>query len=162
MLLPSVPIHEIDIYRYMWDGAVAAAGVSPYRFAPQQVLDALEGSEVSDPELSRLVRLHDQSPSLASALARIHYGDLPSPYPGVSQAVFTLAARLTPDTASSAVRLVIMKELLVVFDLATLLVVVLLLGKRAATRPGAWLTAGRRWCSKRLPGVDISIRSPSS
>jgi hypothetical protein len=139
VLLPSLPIHEIDIYRYMWDGAVLAEGISPYRFAPQQVLNALEDRSVSNPELRRLLQLHDQSPSLASALAQIHYGDLPSPYPGVSQAVFALAARLTPDTASSAVRLVIMKELLVVFDLATLLVVVLLL--RETGRNQAWCLA---------------------
>lgn len=129
VLLPTVPIHEIDIYRYMWDGAVLAEGISPYRFSPQQVRDALKDRPVADPELRRLVGRCDRSPSLAAALARVHYGELPSPYPIVSQAVFTLAAHWTPDSASSEVRLVIMKELLVAFDLATLLVVVLLLGE---------------------------------
>ncbi len=136
VLLPSLPVHEIDIYRYIWDGAVLAEGVSPYRFTPQQVLEALEDRSPSSLELSRLVHLHEQSPSLAAALARVHYGDLPSPYPIVSQAVFATAAYLTPDTASPEVRLVIMKELLVAFDLATLLVVVLLLGETGRNR--AW------------------------
>ncbi len=36
----SWPILEIDIYRYIWDGAVTLEGVSPYRYSPQQVLSA--------------------------------------------------------------------------------------------------------------------------
>ena len=38
-LLPSEPIQEIDIYRYVWDGLVAQQGVSPFRFSPQQVCE---------------------------------------------------------------------------------------------------------------------------
>ena len=37
VLLFSVPIQEVDIYRYLWDGAVSTAGVSPFRFSPEQV-----------------------------------------------------------------------------------------------------------------------------
>ena len=29
LLLPSIPMHEIDIYRYIWDGAVLREGISP-------------------------------------------------------------------------------------------------------------------------------------
>ena len=41
LLLPSHPIQEIDLYRYIWDGEVSAAGVSPWEFSPAQVLAAL-------------------------------------------------------------------------------------------------------------------------
>jgi hypothetical protein len=139
VLLPSVPIHEIDVYRYMWDGAVLAEGISPYKFTPQQVREAVDEGAGSDSDLGRLVRMQQRSPSLAAALAQVHYGEYPSPYPMVSQAVFGLASRLTPDTASPGVRLVIMKELLVAFDLATLLVIVFLLGETG--RNQAWCLA---------------------
>jgi alpha-1,6-mannosyltransferase len=33
-LLPSQPHQSEDVYRYIWDARVAAAGISPYRFAP--------------------------------------------------------------------------------------------------------------------------------
>jgi len=28
VMLPSIPMYEIDVYRYIWDGAVCAEGVS--------------------------------------------------------------------------------------------------------------------------------------
>ena len=34
MLLPTRPTLSDDIYRYVWDGRVQAAGISPYRYAP--------------------------------------------------------------------------------------------------------------------------------
>ncbi len=127
VLLPSTPIHEIDIYRYIWDGAVTAEGLNPYQFSPQQVLDATGSNDPHEPDLNHLVQIQNRSDSLAYSLGRIHYGDLPSPYPMVSQWVFALAAKLTPDAAAPDVRLMIMKGLLVLFDVATLLLVVLLL-----------------------------------
>jgi len=144
IMLPSVPMHEIDIYRYIWDGAVMAEGISPYRFAPQQVLDAVDSAQGSDDlELQRLVALQSRSESLAYGLGRIHYGDLPSPYPMVSQAAFALAAQLTPDAASSHARMVGMKLLVVLFDMATLLVVMALV-KEVGLHPGWSIAYG--WC----------------
>ncbi len=144
VLLPSVPIHEIDIYRYLWDGAVLAEGVSPYRYPPQQVLRAADQPpEQIGAELRKLIELRDRSESLAYSLKRIHYGELTSPYPPVSQAVFALSAMLTPDAASPHSRLVLMKGLLVLFDVATLLVVIGLL-KEVGMHPG-WSVA-YAWC----------------
>jgi len=34
MLLPARPTLSDDIYRYVWDGRVQAAGISPYRYTP--------------------------------------------------------------------------------------------------------------------------------
>jgi len=144
VLLPSTPIHEIDIYRYLWDGAVVAEGISPYRYAPEQVLEASElPSDQLDSELVKLVELRYQSESLGESLERIHYGYLPSPYPPVSQSVFALSAILTPDAASLRARMVTMKGLLVLFDMATLLVVIALL-KEVGMHPGWSVAYG--WC----------------
>lgn len=132
ILLVSVPIQEIDIYRYLWDGAVANAGVSPFRFAPGQVRNA-SGGQVTDPQLARLVRLRDSNSSLATILSRIHYGDLPTIYPPVSQVVFAAVTLVTPPDASVAVRVMTMKAGLLGFDMATLVVLVRLL--RRTQRP---------------------------
>lgn len=144
ILLPSIPMHEIDLYRYIWDGAVLAEGVSPYRYPPKQVVEAVNAGGVDhDPVLQQLVELQASSGSLNESLNTIHYGQYPSPYPVVSQAVFALAAHVTPDASSSHTRMVIMKALLVLFDLATLWIVILLL-RETGRHPGWSLAYG--WC----------------
>ena len=100
VLLFSVPIQEVDIYRYLWDGAVSTAGVSPFRFSPEQVRVAAGESNQTDETLRRLVNLLDAQPVLADILERIHYGDLPTVYPPVSQLVFTAATLTTPNSVS--------------------------------------------------------------
>ncbi len=142
LMLPSVPMHEIDLYRYLWDGAVVTAGVSPYRYAPQEVLPAATAAP-ADRQLGALVSLRARSASLAESLGRIHYAELPSPYPPVSQAVFALAAVMTPDQASTFSRVLTMKVLLVLLDLATLLVVMQLV-RQTGVHPGWSLAYG--WC----------------
>ena len=144
ILLPSIPMHEIDIYRYLWDGAVFADGVSPHHYSPRQVRDAIKAPvPSSDPTLQQLVELQATSQSLSKSLRTIHQEHLPSPYPMVSQVVFAVSAIITPDNSSSHTRLVIMKALLVLMDLATLLVVMLLLHD-VAVHPGLSLAYG--WC----------------
>src|SRR5262249_10892434 len=66
-LIPRAPDLSDDLYRFLWDGRVAAAGISPYRFAP----DA--------PELA------DIDPALR---AQGGHRDMRTVYPPVSQAVF--------------------------------------------------------------------------
>lgn len=136
LLLWTPPIQEVDIYRYVWDGAVASQGVSPYRYPPAAVLAAHDGPATdaggTSPELARLVGLLDASPGLADALRRVHYPELTTIYPPVSQAVFTVTAMLTPLDASVFTRITIMKIALLVFDMATVGMVFWLL--RAAGR----------------------------
>ncbi|NOY40260.1 MAG: hypothetical protein GXP26_00285 [Planctomycetes bacterium] len=144
ILLPSVPMHEIDIYRYIWDGAVLADGVNPYRYSPQQVREAVENpAKFQKEDLQKLVALQARNASLAASLKQIHYGELSSPYPLVSQAVFAWAALVTPEKVSLHTRLVVMKLLLVLFDLATLLVVIALL-REVKLHPGLSIAYG--WC----------------
>ncbi|MBI3863080.1 MAG: hypothetical protein HY290_14405 [Planctomycetia bacterium] len=125
-LLLSDPIEEIDLYRYLWDGSATIQGVSPFRYSPHQVLAASAESDLPD-DLARLVRLRDSAPEMTIILKKVHFGELPTIYPPVSQAVFALCAWTTPQTASLFVRMTFMKAWFVGFDLATLFVVLRLL-----------------------------------
>ncbi len=135
VLIPSTPIQEIDIYRYLWDGASVAQGVSPYRYSPEQVLQADETTPTPE-DLRRLIGLRDGMPSLAEALQRIHYADLTTLYPMTSQAVFAMAFAFTPSGTSLFQRVLVLKGLVVCFDLATLFVLFALLKKTG--RSPAW------------------------
>lgn len=142
LLLPTPPIQEIDIYRYLWDGAVTAHGLSPYRYAPAQVLT--NGVEADDEgELTPYVELRERIAAQNETLRRIHYPELTTIYPPVSQIVFAFGDRLTPSGASLRYRMVTLKAVLLLFDLGT---IVLLLGllKALSWHPG-WSIA-YAWC----------------
>jgi len=126
VLLFSVPIQEVDIYRYLWDGAVSTTGVSPFRYSPDQVR-AAASSVSADEELQELVGMLDREPALVEILRRVHFGQLPTIYPPVSQAVFAAAAFTTPRESSIATHVFVMKAWLVGFDVATLILVIGLL-----------------------------------
>jgi alpha-1,6-mannosyltransferase len=69
------PILSTDVYRYVWDGRVQAAGINPYRFVP------------ADPALSAL---RD-----ASVFPNVNRADSAvTIYPPVAQAFFYLATRV--------------------------------------------------------------------
>lgn len=112
----SLPIQEVDIYRYIWDGAVLSEGVSPFRYSPQTVLNT---HDTTDPQLAKLVSRRDRDEGLATTLRRVHFGELTTVYPLTSQVVFAAADRVTPAGASATGRRRIMKAIVVAFDLAT-------------------------------------------
>lgn len=141
-LLLCDPIEEIDLYRYVWDGAVSTQGVSPFRYSPQQVLASSADDALPD-DLATLVRLRDRSPELTAILRRVHFGELPTIYPPVSQLVFAVCSWLTPEGSSVSTRLTLMKAWFVAFDLATLALVVRLLSQ--ADRHRGWAIA-YGWC----------------
>lgn len=147
VLLFSEPIQEIDIYRYLWDGAVTSHGVNPIRYAPATVLRADDpgnyGAKPLPDDFQRLIRLRDESPSLAEVLARVHYSDLPTIYPPVSQVVFALGDRLTPPAASLSTRVTILKAVLLAFDMVTIGLIWLLVNM--AGRHVGWVIA-YAWC----------------
>jgi alpha-1,6-mannosyltransferase len=69
------PILSTDVYRYVWDGRVQAAGINPYRFVPaDSALSALRDASIF-PNINR-----------ANSAVTI--------YPPVAQAFFYLATRL--------------------------------------------------------------------
>jgi len=70
------PYLSDDIYRYVWDGRVQAAGINPYRFVPDSPeLEPLQDSRI---------------------FPRINRGDYaPTIYPPVAQAIFLGATRVS-------------------------------------------------------------------
>ncbi|APZ96482.1 hypothetical protein [Fuerstiella marisgermanici] len=143
LLLFSDPIQEVDAYRYLWDGKVAAASVSPFKYSPEQVLTASAQDGDAAEDLRRLVELRDRSAANTEILRRVHFGELTTVYPPVSQLVFTAAACVTPHSASVQTQLLVMKSIVVAFDLATFWLLIALL--KFVGRPAEWSIA-YAWC----------------
>ncbi|QDV82197.1 hypothetical protein [Stieleria magnilauensis] len=142
VMLFSLPIQEVDIYRYVWDGAVSTAGVSPFRYSPGQVNSA-ELASNGDKDLLTLAKMRDDDPALAEILNRVHFPELPTIYPPTSQAVFAAANLTTPSSSSVLTRVFIMKAWFIGLDIATLFVVIGLL-RRCAKPIG--LCVIYAWC----------------
>ena len=152
VLLPSTPIQEVDIYRYLWDGFTSSRGISPYRYSPQQVLEA-SASTQSGADLARLARHSGQCESMRAILQRVHFPELPTVYPPVSQVVFLAAAITTPSDATLASRVIVMKIWLLLFDMLTLALVVWLL-RVTRMPPGLAILYG--WCPLLLKEIANS------
>jgi alpha-1,6-mannosyltransferase len=75
-LLPAPPFLSSDIYRYVWDGQVQAAGINPYRYVP------------ADPALAGL-----RDPAVFPRINRATYAR--TIYPPAAQAIFGLVGRVT-------------------------------------------------------------------
>ncbi len=100
LLLITTPTLSDDVYRYLWDGNVATAGVNPYAYA----LDApeLDSLHISARELAN-------NPSLGS------------PYLPVAQVTFAATASVAPSEPLA------LQTVMVGFDLAAAVVIVGLL-----------------------------------
>ena len=152
VVLVSEPIQEVDIYRYIWDGAVLDEGVNPYQYSPANVRNTIEASSLfaddgppddsppddspsngspsegnSAEELAKLAAMAKAQPGLREVLRRVHFGELPTVYPPVSQYVFRFAHRLTPEDANAVLHTRVMKSIIVLFDLGVMGVLCLLL-----------------------------------
>ena len=110
LLLPTAPTLSTDVCRYVWDGRLSAAGVSPYRYLPQA------------PELARF-----RSDWLYSCL---NHPDWHTIYPPGAQLLFWGVVRWLSDD------IVVAKAVLVAFDLLTLALVAGWLA--AIGRPASW------------------------
>jgi len=75
VLLMTEPLLSTDIYRYVWDGKVQAAGINPYRYIPADQALAVLRDEAVYPNINR--------PDYAHTI-----------YPPVAQMFFFLATRL--------------------------------------------------------------------
>lgn len=85
--LQGVPsILEDDYNRYLWDGAVAASGLNPYAYSPEQVLELRQENPVFDD-------LINQS---KGAFANINHPEFSTVYPPAAQAVFALTHWISP------------------------------------------------------------------
>ena len=112
----TTPILEIDYYRYMWDGMVVNEGVSPYRFAPDEVIWSQETGDVELSKLKSFVADHETAQLICE---RIHFEEHTTIYPPISQAVFAVCMWVVPDQSSWFIHLLAMKFTLVLFDLGT-------------------------------------------
>jgi hypothetical protein len=136
VLLGSTPILEIDLYRYLWDGNVAATTGDPYKYAP---IEFVQWQYESDERLpfsrseSELAWLQEFGSSQNTSMQEVmqimsqHFGQFTSPYPPVSQIVFVAAHKCCLEDASLKTRVVVLKTILTLFDLATGLVLIAIL-----------------------------------
>ena len=122
LVLAAPPLLSTDIYRYVWDGRVQAAGINPYRYIP------------ADPALAPLRDMAPNAgpsagPNAAAIYPNINRADTaPTIYPPAAQALFALVGLVAPSIWT-------MKAALLAFDLLATAAALLLL--RAARRPAA-------------------------
>ena len=114
-LFASEPMLEDDYQRYLWDGAVTATGHNPYVQAPR---DAGTGG------------LGELAQEAGQVFARINHADLKTIYPPVAQGAFALAYMVRPWSLTA------WRSVLLLFDLASLALILLLL--REAGRSPLW------------------------
>lgn len=103
VLVPNAPILSDDLYRYLWDGKVSAAGISPYAYAP----DAPE-----------LAALRD-----SAIWPRINRRGSPTIYPPVTQRAFAVSWLAGVRTPSA------WKTLAVTLDVAAMALLALALAR---------------------------------
>ncbi len=112
IMMTSTPMLETDFYRYMWDGAVLANGVSPYRYSPE------EAAKPSDSVPIALQKLAHES---GNVITQVNHPQLRTIYPPVAQVFFAAAYYLGPWSMLS------LRIVLVVFDAATFLLLLAVL-----------------------------------
>jgi alpha-1,6-mannosyltransferase len=117
VLFASEPMLEDDYQRYLWDGAVTASGNNPYAVAPKYA--AAEGNDLGQVAREAGLVIH-----------RINHSGLKTMYPPVAQAAFALAYAIKPRS------LIAWRSVLLVFDLATLGLILRLL--REVGRSPLW------------------------
>jgi len=101
-ILFAPPYLSDDIYRYVWDGRVQAAGINPYRFVP----DSSELGWLRDGRIYPRINRSDYAPTI---------------YPPVAQAIF-LAATRASESITWMKAVMVGFEALAVFMLVRLLV----------------------------------------
>ncbi|HEY9403866.1 MAG TPA: glycosyltransferase family 87 protein [Pyrinomonadaceae bacterium] len=93
-VLVAPPLLSDDIYRYVWDGRVQAAGINPYRHVP--AADALR--PLRDAEIYQNINRRDYAPTI---------------YPPLAQVIFFLTTRVSETVGW-------MKTVMVLFEAAGL------------------------------------------
>ncbi|MFN7961049.1 MAG: glycosyltransferase 87 family protein [Thermoanaerobaculia bacterium] len=139
-----------DLWRYLWDGIATSSGVSPYRFAPSQVLehdprfDALLLDPADEAALERLARRAEGAPA-RQALEHINFPFYPTLYPPTSQLAFAATAALAPGSP---------RLLRLLFALADTGTVALLLGLLRRLGKPPWWALAYAWHP--LPILELS------
>lgn len=102
-VLPSEPYLSSDVYRYVWDGIVQHAHVSPYRYVP------------GDPALAYLRAPHQ---SIFDHINRRDYAR--TIYPPVAQILYFLITAISPTVTFMKVAMVLFEVITTLALLATL------------------------------------------
>jgi hypothetical protein len=89
-MLMTPPYLSSDIYRYIWDGRVQAAGINPYRYVPEA------------PELASL-----RDDAIFPNVNRASYA--PTIYPPAAQAIFFAVTRLGESALAMRIALIAME-----------------------------------------------------
>jgi len=105
VLVPQRPYLSSDVYRYVWDGQVQAAGINPYRYPPE----AGELSGLRDDKIYPNINSEDKQ--------------WRSPYPPLGQIVFLAVARISPMSVTA------FKAAMSSFDMITILLLMLVLAR---------------------------------
>jgi len=96
----SPPTLSDDIYRYIWEGRLVSMGINPFEYAP---------------DASQLENMRDQK-----IFPRINHKDFVTIYPPLNQFMFSVSTQLHPSIK-------MMKLTFVIFDLLTMVVLILTL-----------------------------------
>lgn len=104
LMVFTAPILEDDYFRYLWDGAVTANAINPYKYSPEEVLN---GTNVP-------VELEVLAEESGDIIHNINHPQVRTIYPPVAQAFFALSYWL------GSWNLTIWKIILIIMDLATL------------------------------------------
>ena len=97
-------LFDDDVWRYLWDGQVCAAGTNPYLYPPADAALDTRG-DTGPPAPAHALALWDE------IRENISYPEIPTVYPPLAQAVFRLSHWLAPGSV------MVMKSLFVGFDL---------------------------------------------
>ncbi len=87
----SFLLWDNDVWRYLWDGHVMAAGISPYVWSPSALVRAADEGELWAEELV------DSGPWW-DVLDRMSYGEYQSIYPPLALAAYALSHQLVPGS----------------------------------------------------------------
>ena len=101
LTLTAPPVLSSDMYRYVWDGRVQLAGINPYRYLPSADELAFLRDDAVYPHINRADYAH-------------------TVYPPAAQAIFALAAAVTPGVFG-------MKVMIAAFDALAIVALILLL-----------------------------------
>ena len=112
MLLFSVPNLSDDVYRFIWDGRLAANGINPFSHLPVEVMQMPPVNGITNELFGQL-----NSP---------HYYTI---YPPVLQSIFWLTAKLFPVNIFGAI--ILLKSFILLFELGTIYLLLKLLKKLA-------------------------------
>ncbi len=118
LFLFSVPNLSDDVYRFIWDGRVAANGINPFAFLPSEIIrmPALEGIN-------------------ENLFQKLNSPDYYSIYPPVLQGIFWLTAALFPESILAS--MFFMKAVIFLIDIGTCFLIIAILKKLALPKERA-------------------------